>query len=74
MSLNPHISRRRRGLSPDMNPIVEIGRRNGVLSTQKGTLRRTLYDSSNLSFSPLPIIHQMASGDGFGGTGGASNS
>jgi hypothetical protein len=64
MSLNPHISRRRRGLSLEINPIAEIGRRSVVLS-------------SNWSFSPLPIVHKMTSSvgsNGFGGTGGASSS
>jgi hypothetical protein len=74
MSLNPRISRRRRGLSPEINPIVEIGRRNIVLSTQQSTLRRTLSDSASSSFSPLPIVHKMASSGGSGGTGGASSS
>jgi hypothetical protein len=74
MSLNPRISRRRRGLSPEINPIVEIGRRNIVLSVQQSTLRRTLSDSSSSSFSPLPIVHKMASSGGSGGTGGASSS
>jgi hypothetical protein len=74
MSLNPRISRRRRGLSPEINPLVEIGRRNVIFSTQQGTLRRTLYDSVSLSFSPLPIVHKMASSSGSGGTRGASSS
>jgi hypothetical protein len=70
MSLNPRISRRRRGLSPEIKPISEIGRRNVVLSIQQSTLRRTFYDSSSSSFSPLPIIHKMASSGGSGGTRG----
>jgi hypothetical protein len=74
MSLDTHISRRRRGLSPEINPIAEIGRRNVVLSTQQSALRRTLSDSSSSSFSPLPIIHKMASSGGSGGTRGASSS
>jgi hypothetical protein len=74
MSLYPHVSRRRRGLSPEFNPIDEIGRRNVVLSTQKSSLRRTLSDSSSSSFSPLPIIHKMASSGGSGDTGSASSS
>jgi hypothetical protein len=74
MSLDPHFSRRRRGLSPEINTIVDIGRRNVALSTQQTSLRRTLYDSSSSSFSPLPIIHKMAFSGGFGGTGGASSS
>jgi hypothetical protein len=74
MSLNPHISRRRRGLSPEINPIAEIGRRNVVLSTQQGTLSRNLSDSASSYFSPLPIIHKMASVGGSGGTRGASSS
>jgi hypothetical protein len=74
MSLDPRISRRRRGLSPEINPIAEIGRRNVVLSAQQSTLRRTLSDSSSSSFSPLPIVHKMASSGGSGGTGGASSS
>ena len=51
MSLDSHVSRRRRGLSPEINPIAETGRRNIVLSTQKSALSRT--------FSPLPIVHNM---------------
>jgi hypothetical protein len=74
MSLDPRVSRRRRGLSPEINPIAEIGRRNVVLSTQQSALRRTLSDSSSSSFSPLPIIHKMASSGGSGGTGSASSS
>jgi hypothetical protein len=74
MSLDPHVSRRRRGLSPEINPIVEIERRNVVLSTQQSDLRRTLFDSSSSSFSPLPITHKMASSVGFSGTGSASSS
>jgi hypothetical protein len=74
MSLDPRVSRRRRGLSLEINPIDEIGRRNVVLSTQRSVLRRTLYDSSSSSFSPLPIIHKMASSGGFGGTRIASSS
>jgi len=74
MSLNPHISRRRRGLSPEINPIAEIGRRNIVLSTQQGTLRRTLSDSASSSFSPLPIIQKMESVGFSSGTRGAYSS
>jgi hypothetical protein len=74
MSLDPRVSRRTRGLSPEINPIFEIGRRNIVLSTQQSDLRRTLYDSSSLSFSPLPIIHKMAYGGGSDGTGSDSSS
>jgi hypothetical protein len=74
MSLNPPISRRGIGLSPEINPIAEIGRKNIVLSVQQCTLRRNLSDSTNSSFSPLPIIHKMASSGGSGGTGGASSS
>jgi hypothetical protein len=74
MSLNPHISRRRRGLSPKINPIVEIGRRNIVLSVQPSNLRRTLYDSTSSFLSPLPIIHKMTSSGGSGGTICASSS
>jgi hypothetical protein len=74
MNLNPHISRRRRGLSLDINPISKIGRRHVVLSTQQGTLRINLFDSSSSFFSPLPIFHKMTSVGGSGGTGGASSS
>jgi hypothetical protein len=74
MSLNPLISRRRRGLSPEITPIAEIGRRNVVFSTQQSTLKRNLSYSTSLSFSPLPIIHKMTSMGGSGGTGGASSS
>ena len=35
MSLDSLVSRRRRGLSPKINPIAKIGRRNIVLSTQQ---------------------------------------
>jgi hypothetical protein len=73
MSLDPHISRRRRGLSPEINPIAEIGRRNVVLSSQQSTLRRNFSDSSSSSFSPLPIIHKMTSRGGSGDTRGASS-
>jgi hypothetical protein len=74
MSLDPRVSRRRRGLSPEINPIAEIGRRIVVLSTQQSALRRTLSDSSSSSFSPLPIIQKMASSGGSGGTRSASSS
>jgi hypothetical protein len=74
MSLNPRVSRRRRGLSAEINPIAEIGRRNVVLSTQQSDLRRTLSDSSISYFSPLTIIHNMTSSGGSGGTGSASSS
>ena len=74
MSLYPRVSRKRRGLSPEINPIAEIGRRSIVLSTQQSALRRTLSNSSSSSFSPLPIIHKMTSSGGFGGTRGAFSS
>jgi hypothetical protein len=74
MSLDPRVSRRRRGLSPKINPIAKIGRRNVVLSTQQSALRRTLSDSSSSSFSPLPIIHKMTSSGGSSGIGGDSSS
>jgi hypothetical protein len=74
MFLNPHISRRRRGLSPEINPIAEIGRGNIVFSVQQSTLRRTLSDSASSTLSHLHVIHKMASSGGFGGTGGASSS
>jgi hypothetical protein len=45
-----------------------------VLSTQQSSLRRTLSNSSSLSFSPSPIIHNMESSGGSGGTGGACSS
>jgi hypothetical protein len=73
MSLNLHISRRRRGLSPEITPIAEIGRRNVVLSTQQGNIRRTSFGSASSSFSPLPIIHKMAYVGGSSGTGAASS-
>ena len=73
MSLDSHASRRRRGLSPKINPIVEIGRRN-VLSTQQSALRRTLSNSSNSFFFPSPITHRMTSIGGFSGIGSASSS
>ena len=74
MSLDSRVSRRRRGLSPEINPIDEIGRRNIVLSTQQSALSRDLCDSSSLSFYLSPIIHKMASSGGSGGTGSASSS
>ena len=74
MSLDPHVSRRRRVLSPAINHIFETGRRNVVLSTQQSSLRRTLYDSSSSSFSPLPIIQNMASSGGSSGIGDAYSS
>jgi hypothetical protein len=74
MSSDPRISRGRRGLSPEINPIAKIGRRNVFFSTQQSILRRTLSDSASSSFSPLTIIHKMTSSGGSGGTGGASSS
>ena len=40
MSLDSRVSRRRRGLSPEINPIAEIGRRNVVLSIQQSAPRK----------------------------------
>jgi hypothetical protein len=74
MSSNPCISGKRRGLSLEANPIIEIGRRKAIFSTQQGTLRRTFSDSSSSPFSPSPIIFKMASKGGSGGTRGASSS
>jgi hypothetical protein len=74
MSLDSRASRRRRGLSPEMNPIAEIGRRNVVLSVQQSALRITLSDSSNSSLFHSPITHRMASSGGSGGTGSSSSS
>jgi hypothetical protein len=74
MSLDSRASRRRRGLSPEINPIVEIGRRNVVLSAQQSALRRTLSDSSISSLFPSSIIHKMASSGGSGGTASAPSS
>jgi hypothetical protein len=74
MSLDSHASRRRRGLSPEINPIAEIGRRNVVLSAQQNALRITLFDSSISSFFPTSIIHRMTSSGGFGGTRSAPSS
>jgi hypothetical protein len=71
MSLDSRASRRRRGLSPEINPIYEIGRRNVVLSVQKSALRRNVSYSSSLSFFPSPITHRMASSGGSGGIGSA---
>jgi hypothetical protein len=71
MSLDSHASRRRRVLSPEINPIVEIGRRNVVLSAQKSALRRTLSDLSISSFFSSSFIHKMESSGGSGGTGSA---
>ena len=58
MSLDSRASIRRRGLSPKINPIAEIGRRNVVLSAQQSALRRTLSYSSISSFFPSSIIHK----------------
>jgi len=69
MSLDSRASRRRRCLSPEINPISEIGRRNVVLFAQQSALRRTLSDSSSLYFFPSSIIHKMASSGGSSGTG-----
>jgi hypothetical protein len=74
MSLDSRGSRRRRGLSLEINPVAEIGRRNIVLSVQQRSLRRTLSDSSNSSFFPSSIIHKMASSGGSGGTGNTPSS
>jgi hypothetical protein len=74
MCLDSRIFRRRRGLSPEINHISEIGRRNVVLSTQQSDLRITLSDSSSSSFSPSSIIQNMTSSGGSGGTGSASSS
>jgi hypothetical protein len=71
MSLDSHAYRRRRDLSPKINPIVELGKRNVVLSSQQSDLRRTLSDSSSSSFFPSSIIHKMASSGGSSGTGSA---
>jgi hypothetical protein len=68
MSLDSRASRRRRGLSLEINHIVEIGRRNIVLSTQQSDLRRNLFDSYSSSFLPSYIIHKMTSSGGSGGT------
>jgi hypothetical protein len=75
ISSNPCISRRRRrGLSPESIPIIEIGRRKSILFTKGSTLRRTLSESSSSPFSPLPITPKMASAGGATGVGGASSS
>jgi hypothetical protein len=69
MSLYSHASRKRRGLSPEINPIAETRRRNVVLYVQQSDLRRTLSNSSSSSFFPSSIIHNMESSGGSGGTG-----
>jgi hypothetical protein len=74
MSSNPHISRRRRGLSLEATPIFEIGRRKIVLSTQESVLKRILYDSSSSPSSPIPITFNKTSAGSGSGTGGASSS
>jgi hypothetical protein len=74
MSLDSHVSRRRRGLSPEINHIAEIRRRSFVLSTQQSAPRRTLSDSSSSYFSPSPIIHNMAYSGVSGGTRISSSS
>jgi hypothetical protein len=74
MSSNPRISRRRIGFSLEATPIIEIGIKKAILSTQESTLRRTLYDSSISPFSPLPITPKMASIGGASGVGGDSSS
>jgi hypothetical protein len=56
MSLDSRASRRRRGLSPEINHIAEIGRINVVLSVQQSALRRNLSDSSSSHFFPSSII------------------
>jgi hypothetical protein len=68
MSLDSHSYKRRRVFSAEINPIVEIGRRNIVLYSQQSALRRTLFDSSSSSFFPSSIIHRIASSGGSGGT------
>jgi hypothetical protein len=74
MSLNHHVSIRRRGLSHEATPIIEIGMRKAILSTQESTLRTTLYDSVSSPFSALPITFKMASAGGSSGARGASSS
>jgi hypothetical protein len=74
MSLDSRASRRRRGLSPEIHPFAEIGRRNVVLSVQQSALRRTLSYSSSSPFLPSSIIHKMASSGGSGGIGSAPSS
>jgi hypothetical protein len=74
MSLDSRSSRIRRGLSPEINHIVEIGRTNVVLSSQQSAIRRTLFDSSISSFFPSFVIHKMASSGGTSGTGSATSS
>jgi hypothetical protein len=59
-------------LSPEATPIIEIGRRKSILSTQQGTLR-TLSDLASSPFSHSPIIFKMASAGVSGGTRGASS-
>jgi hypothetical protein len=71
MSLDSRASRRRRGLSPEINPITEIGRINVVFSTQQSDLRMTLSYSSSAYYFPSSIIHKMASSGGPSGTGSA---
>jgi hypothetical protein len=74
MSSNSRISRRRRGLSPEVTPISEIGRRKFVLQTQQSALRRTLSYSSSSSSSPIPITFNMMSSSSGSGTRGSSSS
>jgi hypothetical protein len=68
MSSNSRISQGRRGSSPKVTPIFEIGRRKFVLQTQQSALRRTLYDSSSSSSSPIPFTFNMTSSRNGSGT------
>jgi hypothetical protein len=74
MSSNPLIYIRRRGLSPESTPIIEIGRRKSILLTQECTLRRTLSYSVSSPFSPLAITSKRASAGGSSSARGASSS
>jgi hypothetical protein len=73
MSFNSRISQRRRGLSPEVTPISEIGRRKIILPTQKSALRRTLYDFSSSYSSPIPITFNMTSSGSGSGTRDSSS-
>jgi hypothetical protein len=74
MSFNSRISRRRRGLSPEVTPIFEIRRSKIVLSTKKSVLRRTLSDYGSSSSSPIPITFNIMSSGSGSGTGDSPSS
>jgi hypothetical protein len=74
MSSGSRFSRRMRGLSPEINLVSEIGRRNVVLETIQGKHHRSLSDSSISSVSFIPITFKMTSFGSSSGTGQSSSS